>query len=42
MYIAEQMKNFSYFAEKDDMTHASDAIILICQETLMKPSEVLL
>lgn len=47
MYIAEiditeQMKSFSYFAEKDDMTHASDAIILICQKTLMKPSEVLL
>lgn len=39
--VTEPMKSFSYFAEKDDITHASDAIILICQKTLMKPSEVL-
>ncbi len=40
--ITEPMKSFSYFAEKNDMTHACDAIILICQKTLIKPSEVLI
>ena len=39
--ITEPMNNFYKFAEQKDFNHATDAIILICQKTLMKPSEVL-
>lgn len=39
--ITEPMNNFYKFAEQKDLNHATDAIILICQKTLMKSSEVL-
>ena len=39
--ITKPMKSFSYFAEAGDINHAIDAIIVISQKTLMKPSAVL-
>lgn len=39
--ITEPMKSFCYFAEIGDMNHAMDAIAVISQKTLMKPSTVL-
>lgn len=39
--ITEPMKSFCYFAEIGDINHAMDAIIVISQKTLMKPSAVL-
>lgn len=39
--ITEPMKSFSYFAEVEDIDHAMDAIIVVSQKTLMKPSTVL-
>ena len=39
--ITEPMKSFGYFAETGDINHAMDAIIVISQKTLMKPSVVL-
>ena len=39
--ITKPMKSFSYFAEIGDINHAVDAIIVISQKTLMKPSAVL-
>ena len=39
--ITEPMKSFGYFAEIGDINHAMDAIIVISQKTLMKPSVVL-
>lgn len=39
--ITEPMKSFSYFAEIGDIDHAMDAVIVISQKTLMKPSAVL-
>ena len=39
--ITKPMKSFSYFAEVGDIDHAMDAIIVISQKTLMKPSAVL-
>ena len=39
--ITEPMESFCHFAEIGDMTHAMDAIAVISQKTLMKPSTVL-
>lgn len=39
--ITEPMKSFGYFAEIGDINHAMEAIIVISQKTLMKPSTVL-
>lgn len=39
--ITKPMKNFSYFAEIGDINHAMDAIVVVSQKTLMKPSVVL-
>ncbi len=39
--ITEQMQGFCHFAEIGDMSHAMDAIAVISQKTLMKPSTVL-
>ena len=39
--ITEPMESFCHFAEIGDMTHAMDAIAVISQKTLMKPSAVL-
>ena len=39
--ITEPMKSFCYFAEIGDINHAMDAIAVISQKTLMKPSTVL-
>ena len=39
--ITKPMKSFSYFAKAGDINHAIDAIIVISQKTLMKPSAVL-
>lgn len=39
--ITKPMNNFYYFAEIGDINHAMDAIIIISQKTLMKPSVVL-
>lgn len=39
--ITEPMESFCHFAEIGDMTHAMDAITVISQKTLMKPSTVL-
>ena len=39
--ITEPMGSFCHFAEIGDMTHAMDAIAVISQKTLMKPSTVL-
>lgn len=39
--ITEPMESFCHFAEIGDMTHAMDAIAVISQKTLMKPSVVL-
>lgn len=39
--ITEPMKSFSFFAEIGDIDHAMDAIIVVSQKTLMKPSAVL-
>lgn len=39
--ITEPMESFCHFAEIGDMNHAMDAIAVISQKTLMKPSTVL-
>lgn len=39
--ITKPMKSFSYFAEIGDINNAVNAIIVISQKTLMKPSAVL-
>ena len=39
--ITEAMKGFSKFAEQDDITHAMDEIMIICQKTTMPPRDVL-
>lgn len=39
--ITEPMESFCHFAEIGDMSHAMDAIAVISQKTLMKPSTVL-
>lgn len=39
--ITESMESFCHFAEIGDMSHAMDAIAVISQKTLMKPSTVL-
>lgn len=39
--ITEPMESFCYFAKVGDMSHAMDAIAVISQKTLMKPSTVL-
>ena len=39
--ITEPMESFCHFAEIGDMSHAMDAIAIISQKTLMKPSTVL-
>lgn len=39
--ITEPMESFCHFAEIGDMSHAMDAITVISQKTLMKPSTVL-
>lgn len=39
--ITEPMENFCHFAEIGDINHAMDAIAVISQKTLMKPSTVL-
>ena len=39
--ITEPMESFCHFAEIGDMNHAMDAIAVISQQTLMKPSTVL-
>lgn len=39
--ITEPMESFCHFAKVGDMSHAMDAIAVISQKTLMKPSTVL-
>lgn len=39
--ITEPMESFCHFAKIGDMNHAMDAIAVISQKTLMKPSTVL-
>ena len=39
--ITEPMESFCHFAKVRDMNHAMDAIAVISQKTLMKPSTVL-
>lgn len=39
--ITEPMESFCHFAEIGDINHAMDAIAVISQKTLMKPSAVL-
>lgn len=39
--ITEPMESFCHFAKAGDMSHAMDAIAVISQKTLMKPSTVL-
>lgn len=39
--ITEPMESFCHFAEIGDINHAMDAIAVISQKTLMKPSTVL-
>lgn len=39
--ITDPMKSFCHFAEIGDINHAMDAIAVISQKTLMKPSVVL-
>lgn len=39
--ITEPMESFCHFAEIGDMNHAMDAIAIISQKALMKPSAVL-
>lgn len=39
--ITEPMESFCHFAKVGDMNHAMDAIAVISQKTLMKPSTVL-
>lgn len=39
--ITEPMESFCHFAEIGDMSHAMDAIAVISQKTLMRPSTVL-
>ena len=39
--ITEAMKGFSKFAEQNDINHAMDEIMIICQKTSMPPRDVL-
>ena len=39
--ITKPMESFCHFAKVGDMSHAMDAIAIISQKTLMKPSTVL-